>query len=37
MTQASATSQVRVDGTELRQVTNTPDGEEFADWGPVQG
>jgi hypothetical protein len=21
------------DGTDLRQVTNTPDGEEFADWG----
>jgi len=23
----------RADGTDLRQVTNTPDGEEFADWG----
>ena len=26
----------RADGTDLRQVTNTPDGEEFADWGPFQ-
>jgi Tol biopolymer transport system component len=23
----------RANGTDLRQVTNTPDGEEFADWG----
>ena len=23
----------RADGTDLRQVTNTPDGEHFADWG----
>jgi Tol biopolymer transport system component len=23
----------RADGTDLRRVTNTPEGEEFADWG----
>jgi Tol biopolymer transport system component len=28
---------VRADGTGLKQVTNTPDIEEFADWGPYKG
>jgi hypothetical protein len=28
---------VRADGTDLRRVTNTPDSEEFGDWGPPGG
>jgi hypothetical protein len=28
---------VRADGTDLRRVTNTPDTEEFGDWGPSRG
>src|SRR4029453_6504832 len=28
---------VRADGTDPRRVTNTPDTEEFADWGPSGG
>jgi Tol biopolymer transport system component len=24
----------RIDGTDVRQITMTPGGEEFADWGP---
>jgi hypothetical protein len=28
---------VRADGTDLRRVTNTPDSEEFGDWGPSRG
>jgi Tol biopolymer transport system component len=27
----------RADGTDLRRVTNTPDTEEFGDWGPSRG
>lgn len=25
---------IRIDGSDLRQITDSPEGEEFADWGP---